>query len=127
MLRVWRRARVGTVDAVLALVVLGSLALVVLLWLGVRLLLAGRQLDEITPEGSTRIPVAPSGSVAAKVDRGLQRTRAAVETLVMPEVEHEELRPSAGAYRHRAQTYVVLGTGLLGLAATLVIGFLLVL
>ena len=117
----------GTVNAVLALVVLGSLALVVLLWLGVRLLLAGRQLDEITPEGSTRIPVAPSGSVAAKVDRGLHRTRAAVETLVMPEVEHEELRPSAGAYRHRAQTYVVLGTGLLGLAATLVIGFLLVL
>ena len=114
-------------DAVLTLVVLGSLALVVLLWLGVRLLLAGRQLDEITPEGSTRIPVAPSGSVAAKVDRGLQRTRAAVETLVMPEVEHSELRPSVGAYRHRAQTYVVLGTGLLGLAACLVIGFLLVL
>jgi hypothetical protein len=63
--------------------------------------------------------------VASKVDRRLQRTRAAVETLVMPEVEQEELHPSAGAFRHRAQTYVVLGAGLLGLAAMLVAGYLL--
>ena len=105
--------------------ILGALVLVVLLWVGARLLLAGRQLDELTPEGSTRIPVAPSGSVAAKVDSRLQRTRAALETLVMPEVEREELHPSAGAFRDRAQTYVVLGTGLLGVAAMLVLGFLL--
>jgi hypothetical protein len=44
---------------------------------------------------------------------------------VMPEVEQEELHPSPGAFRDRAQTYVVLGTGLLCLAAMLVIGFLL--
>ena len=111
----------------LFLIVLGGLALLVLLWGGGRLLWAGRQLEDATPEGSSRIPVAPSGSVAAKVDRRLQRTRAALETLVMPEVEHEELHPSPGAFRHRAQTYVVLGTALLGLAAALVVGILLML
>ena len=65
--------------------------------------------------------------MAAKVDGRLQRTRAAVETLVMPEVEGEELHPSAGAFRDRAQTYLVLGACLLGLAAALVIGVLLLL
>ena len=114
-------------EDVLALVIIGAVLLAILLWMGVRLLWAGRQLDDLTPAGSTRIPVAPSGSVAAKVDRRLQQTRSALETLVMPEVEREELRPSVGAFRDRAQTYVVLGTGLLGLAAALVIGFLLML
>ncbi|MDX6374495.1 MAG: hypothetical protein QOD98_3483 [Nocardioidaceae bacterium] len=115
----------GTVEDVLPLVIFGSVVLAALLWVGLRLLWAGRQLDDITPIGSSRIPVAPSGSVAAKVDRRLQQTRSALETLVMPEVEQEELHPSAGAFRQRAQTYVVLGTGLLGLAAALVVGFLL--
>ena len=109
----------------LALEIVGAVILAALLWVGARLLLAGRQLEEVTPPGSNRIPVAPSGSVAAKVDRRLQQTRSAVETLVMPEVEREELHPSAGAFRNRAQTYVVLGSGLLGLAAMLVIGFVL--
>ncbi len=118
---------VGTVEHVLALLIVGTVVLAALLWAGIRLLVAGRQLDEVTPTGSTRIPVAPAGSVAAKIDSRLQRTRAAVETLVMPEVEREELHPSAGAFRDRAQTYIVLGTGLLGVAAALVIGFLLVL
>ena len=107
------------------LVLIGAVVLVVLLWVGLRLLWAGHQLDDATPAGSTRIPVAPSGSVAAKVDRRLQQTRAALETLVMPEVEQEELHPSAGAFRDRAQTYVVLGLGLLGVAATMIVGFLL--
>ena len=111
----------------LLLGVLGALVLAALLWVGVRLLWAGRQLDGATHGGSTRIPVAPSGSVAAKVDARLQRARSSVETFVMPEVDGDELHPSAGAFRQRAQTYVVLGTGLLGLAAMLVIGFLLVL
>jgi hypothetical protein len=115
----------GTVDDVLPLMIIGSVVLVALLWVGVRLLWAGRQLEDVTRVGSSRIPVAPSGSVAAKVDRRLQQTRAALETLVMPEVEQEELHPSPGAFRDRAQTYVVLGTGLLCLAAMLVIGFLL--
>lgn len=107
--------------------VLGVIVLLALVWGGVRLLWAGRQLDDLTPTGYARIPVAPSGSVAAKVDRRLQQTRAALETLVMPELDREELHPSAGAFRHRAQTYVVLGTGLLVLAAALVIGILLLL
>jgi hypothetical protein len=115
----------GTVEYVLPLMIVGALVLATLLWFGARLLWAGRQLDGATPAGSARIPVAPSGSVAAKVDRRLQQTRAAVETLVMPEVEREELRPSTGAVRQRAQTYVVLGAGLLGLAVMLVVGFLL--
>jgi hypothetical protein len=110
---------------VLALEIIGAVILAALLWVGIRLLWAGRQLDELTPTGSTRIPVAQSGTVAAKVDRRLQQTRAALETLVMPEVEQEELHPSAGAFRYRAQTYVVLGTGLLCLAGTLVVGFVL--
>ena len=112
-------------EGVLPLEIIGAVVLVALLWVGVRLLWAGRQLEDITPASSSRIPVAPSGSVAAKVDRRLQQTRAALETLVMPEVEQEELHPSAGAFRDRAQTYVVLGTGLLGVAAMLVVGFLL--
>jgi hypothetical protein len=115
----------GTVEGVLLLEIIGAVVLLALLWFGVRLLWAGRQLDDLTPTGSTRIPVAPSGSVAAKVDRRMQQTRATLETLVMPEVEQDELHPSAGASRYRAQTYVVLGAGLLLLAAALVIGFLL--
>ena len=116
----------GTVEDVLPLQIIGAVVLAALLWVGVRLLWAGRQLDDITPAGDSRIPVAPSGSVAAKVDRRLQRTRAALETLVMPEVEQEELHPSAGAFRDRAQTYVVLGCrACCVLAAMLVTGFLL--
>jgi hypothetical protein len=120
------RGDLGTVGDVLALIVIGVPVLAVLVWGGVRLLWAGRELDEVAPSGSTRAPVAASGSMADKVDRGLIRARAALETLVMPEVEHEELQPSTGAHRHRAQTYLVLGTGLLGLAASLLIGILLV-
>jgi hypothetical protein len=113
------------VKDVLPLVIVGAVVLVLLLWVGVRLVWAGRQLDVVTPSSSRQIPVAPAGSVAAKVDRRLQQTRSTLETLVMPEVEHEELHPSAGAFRYRAQTYVVLGTCLLGLAAALVTGVLL--
>ena len=112
---------------VLPYLIAGGLVLLVLLWFGVRLLWAGRQLDDLNIERAGLVPTAPDGSVAGKVDRRLQRTRAAVETLVMPSVEVEELRPSAGAFRQRAQTYVVLGTGLLGLAATLLLGCLLLL
>jgi hypothetical protein len=111
------------VEGVFVLIVLGVLLLAAFVWGGVRLLLAGRELDD----GSTHAPVAPRGGVAHKVDQRLQNARATLETLVMPEVEQDELRPSAGAYRHRAQTYLVLGTGLLGLAAALVVGVVLVL
>src|SRR5258705_525982 len=39
--------------------IIGSVVLVALLWVGVRLLWAGRQLEDLTPFGSSRIPVAP--------------------------------------------------------------------
>ena len=125
MLLVCRWGPLGTVEGVLPLEIIGAVVLAALLWMGLRLLWAGRQLDDITPVDSSQIPVAPSGSVASKVDRRLQQTRAALETLVMPEVEQEELHPSTGAFRDRAQTYLVLGAGLIVLAASLVIGFLL--
>lgn len=115
-------AGLGTVEHVLALLVLGVLVLTAFVWGGVRLLWAGRQLDPAGAAGS-----APAGTVAAKVDARLGRTRAAVETLVMPEVEAAELEPMPSSFAYRAQTYVVLGLSLLGLAATLVVGFLLVL
>ena len=127
MFALGRADRPGTVETVLVLLALGVLVLAALTWVGARLLLAGRQLDQLTPEGSTRVPVATRGSVAAKVDDRLGRARAAVETLVMPQVQHEELRPSTGAFRDRAQTYAVLGAGLIGVAGAILIGILLVL
>jgi hypothetical protein len=113
------------VEHVFVLIVLGALLLVAFVWGGVRLLLAGRELDDESTRGSHRMPLAPSGGVADKVDRRLQQARATLETLVMPEVEEDELGPSAGAYRDRAQTYIVLGAGLIALAASLLIGILL--
>lgn len=112
-------------EHVLTLLVLGALVLTALVWGGVRLLWAGRQLDAST--GGAAAPAAPAGTVAAKVDARLGRTRAAVETLVMPEVEPAELEPMPGSFAYRAQTYAVLGAGLLGLAGALVVGFLLLL
>ena len=91
-----RRVDLGTVEDVLALVIIGALVLAALLWVGARLLLAGRQLEDVTPVGSARIPVAPSAASPPRSTGRLQQTRAALETLVMPEVEQEELHPSAG-------------------------------
>jgi len=106
----------------LALTLTGIVVLVLATAVGAVVLRAGRQL-----EGARGIPVAARGTVAARVDAGLQRTRLAVEELVMPETDTAELMPSAAALRNRAQTYVVLGTGLLGLAAAVLIGLLLLL
>ncbi|MXG91866.1 hypothetical protein [Nocardioides flavescens] len=99
--------------------VLGLVVCVAMTWTGVRLVRAGRQL-EVTP-------TAEQGSVAAQVDRRLLAARTRVETLVMPEVEASELRPSAGAYEQRSRTYSVVGLGLLGLAAVFALGVLLLL
>ena len=110
------------------LLVLGLVVLAVALVVGIRLLLAGHQLDRATPEGAAGVPVAPQGSVAAKIDARLQRTRTAVETLVMVDgVEEDDVEPSAGAFRDRAQTYGVLGACLVGLAVVVAIGVLLLL
>jgi hypothetical protein len=109
---------------VLVLLVPGALVLVVCLYLGVRLTWAGRQLDSVTH--AERIPVAPQGSVAAKVDARLERARTRVETMVsVEEVQAEDVAPLPGTYRNRAQTYSVLGVSLIGLAAAVAIGALL--
>jgi len=99
--------------------VLGLVVCVAMAWAGVRLVRAGRQLEAV--------PTAERGSVAARVDQQLLAARTRVETLVMPEVEETELRPSAGAFEQRAQTYSVVGLGLLGLAAVVALGVLLLL
>jgi hypothetical protein len=106
----------------LALTLAAIVVLVLAALVGAVVLRAGREL-----EGSRGIPVAARGSVAARVDAGLQRTRLAVEELVLPETDTAEVMPSAAAQRNRAQTYVIIGTGLLGLAAAVLIGLLLVL
>jgi hypothetical protein len=116
------------VDVVLVLLVLGVLVLAVSAYLGVRLLWASRQLDAVPASEDGRIPVAPDGSVAAKVDARLQRTRVRLESIVMPEpVAGDDLAPSAFSLRDRAQTYGILGVGLLGLAGAVVLGALLML
>ena len=46
-----------------------------LVFIGVRLLLAGRQLDRVTHAGSTRIPAAPRGSVVPLPNRSPAATR----------------------------------------------------
>jgi hypothetical protein len=113
---------------VLALLVPLVPVLAICLWLGIRLLWASRQLDGATTPEDSRIPVAPDGSVAAKVDSRLQRARARVETMVMPgPVPGDDLAPSAFSLRDRAQTYGILGLGLLGLAGAVVLGALLML
>jgi hypothetical protein len=108
----------------IVLAVLLVLALLAASYVGVRLVWAGRQLDDAGL--GDRIPVAPHGSVAAKVDARLQRARVAVEGLVMvDEVPGDDLAPSPSALRERAQTYSVLGVGLLCLAGAVVFGALL--
>ena len=101
---------------VMLLLVLPVLLLVAFVWTGSRLLVAGRQVER-----------AESGGTARAVDRRLATARARVETLVMPEVEADELVASPGAHELRAQTYSVVGLGLLGLAATIALGVLLLL
>lgn len=99
--------------------VLGLVVCVAMTWAGVRLVHAGRQLEAAS--------TAAQGSVASKVDSRLLAARTRVETLVMPEVDETELKPSAGAFAQRAQTYSVVGLGLLGLAAAFALGVLLLL
>ena len=66
------------------------------------------------------------GFVAGLVDDNLQRTRTAVDTLIQPDVTVAEVRPSRHALRARATTYAVFGVGLVGIAAFIVVGLVLV-
>jgi len=97
--------------------ILGLLALILLATVGLMLLKAGRDLDTADD--------ADAGAVAGLVDDGLSRARTAVETMVTPDVRDADLRPSAAAHHNRAATYAVFGIGLVGIAAFIVIGLVL--
>jgi hypothetical protein len=65
------------------------------------------------------------GSLTGFVDERLQRTRTAVDTLIQPDASAVDVRPSSHALRERATTYGVFGLGLVGIAAFVVIGYVL--
>ena len=65
------------------------------------------------------------GRVSTLVDDRLQRTRQAVDVLIQPDVHPDEVRPTESAMRNRAQTYVVVGGGLVGIAVLMTLGVLL--
>ena len=97
--------------------ILGLLALVLVVTAGLTLLKAGRDLDAADDTDP--------GAVAGLVDDRLHRARTAVETLVTPDVREADLRPSQAAHRNRAATYAVFGLGLVGIAAFIVVGLVL--
>jgi hypothetical protein len=91
-----------------------------LLVAGGLLLKAGRDLD-----GAGSGDEAQPGPVATLVDERLQRTRQAVDVLIQPDVHPDEVRPTESAMRNRAQTYQVVGAGLIGIAVLMTLGVLL--
>ena len=84
------------------------------------LLKAGRDVDVAESGDESRL-----GRVSTLVDDRLQRTRQAVDVLIQPDVHPDEVRPTESAMRNRAQTYVVLGGGLVGIAVLMTLGVLL--
>ena len=103
----------GTVENVL---ILGLILLVLVASAGLALLMTGRDLDAREEPGP----------ITSFLDDGLLRTRTAVDTLIQPDVTVAEVRPSRHALRERATTYAVFGLGLVGIAAFVVIGLVLV-
>jgi hypothetical protein len=98
------------------LIVLGIIIVIVAATVGLALLKAGRDIDARDDD---------AGLVAGLVDGSLNRTRTAVDTLIQPDVTVAEVRPSRHALRERATTYAVFGLGLVGIAAFVVIGLVL--
>jgi hypothetical protein len=92
----------------------------ILLVAGGLLLKAGRDLD-VAKSGDRPEP----GPVATLVDDRLQRTRQAVDVLIQPDVHPDEVRPTESAMHNRAQTYLVVGGGLVGIAVLMTLGVLL--
>ena len=107
----------GTVEVML--IVLGIVLVLALATVGLALVKAGRDIDAATAADSD------AGLVAGLVDGSLSRTRTAVDTLIQPDVTVAEVRPSRHALRERATTYAVFGLGLVGIAAFVVIGMVL--
>jgi len=84
------------------------------------LLKAGRDVDVAESGDESEL-----GGVAALVDGRLQRTRQAVDVLIQPDVHPDEVRPTESSMRNRAQTYLVIGGGLVGIAVLMTVGVLL--
>jgi hypothetical protein len=100
------------------MLILGMIALALLATAGLTLIKASRDLEAADDSDL--------GAVTGFVDERLQRTRTAVDTLIQPDVTPADLRPSRHALRERATTYSVFGLGLVGIAAFVVIGYVLV-
>jgi hypothetical protein len=100
------------------MLILGMIALALLATAGLTLIKASRDLEAADDSDL--------GAVTGFVDERLQRTRTAVDTLIQPDVTLADLRPSRHALRERATTYGVFGLGLVGIAAFVVIGYVLV-
>jgi hypothetical protein len=99
------------------MLILGMIVLVLVVTAGLTLVKASRDLDAADDS--------ELGPVTGFVDERLQRTRAAVDTLIQPDIAPAEVRPSRHALRERATTYGVFGLGLVGIAAFVVIGYVL--
>ena len=92
----------------------------VFLVLGGLLLKAGRDVEVAESGDEARL-----GRVSTLVDQRLQRTRQAVDVLIQPDVHPDEVRPTESAMRNRAQSYQVLGGGLVAIAVLMTLGVLL--
>jgi hypothetical protein len=103
------------------MLILGMIVLVLVATAGLTLLKASRELDA-ADDSTDDMALGP---VAGFVDDSLLRTRTAVDTLIQPDVSVAEVRPSRHALRERATTYGVFGLGLLGIAAFVVVGLVL--
>jgi hypothetical protein len=99
------------------MLILGMIVLVLLATAGLTLIKASRDLEAADDSDL--------GPVAGFVDERLQRTRVAVDTLIQPDIAPADVRPSRHALRERATTYGVFGLGLVGIAAFVVIGYVL--
>jgi hypothetical protein len=96
------------------MLILGMIVLVLVAAAGLTLVKASRELEAADDSDL--------GPVAGFIDESLQRTRTAVDTLIQPDATLAEVRPSRHALRERATTYGVFGLGLVGIAAFVVIG-----
>ena len=105
----------GTVEVML--LILGMVSLLLVATAGLTLVKAGRDIDAADDSDL--------GPVAGFVDSGLARTRTAVDTLIQPDAAAADVRPSGHALRERATTYAMFGLGLVGIAAFVAIGYLL--
>ena len=97
--------------------ILGLLTLLIVASAGLTLVKTGRDLEAGAHSTRTR-------KVAALVDDRLLRARTAVEVLIQPDVDVDDVLPRSSA-AHRGRTYAVMGIGLLGLGAAAALGWLL--